>query len=225
MVKQLSVAFVVVSSSLALAQPMRNRVEKAKDRQDLRQDNRQIANDRFDAARAAAMLRDYDAAAAVNDAVRLGALDVQFNNHLAREIAESQVESAQKQQEVREGKRELASDRRELRQDVKLGRRPGVVVDDVKDKNRDRANLADDKADAARERLSRERLQQIQGQLGGLAGRFDPPSISAKRSLYGEVLAFARAEVAGDKQEKREDKRELREDRKETREDRRDPIR
>jgi len=111
------------------------------------------------------------------------------------------------------------------RQAGRLGRRPGVAVDDVKDRNRDRVTLADDKADAAREGLSRERLQQIQGQLAGLAGRFDPPSISAKRSLYGEVLAFARAEVAGDKQEKREDKRELREDRKETREDRKDPIR
>lgn len=224
MVRQLSVAFAVVSS-LAVAQPMRNRIEKAKDRQDLRQDNRQTVDDRFDAARAAAMLREYDAAAIANDVVKLGALDVQFNKHLNREISESQVESAQKQQEVREDKRELASDRRELRQDVKLGRRPGVVADDVKDKKRDQVNLADDKADAARERLSRERLQQIQGQLAGLAGRFDPPSIASKRSLYGEVLAFARAEVAGDKQEKREDKRELREDRKETREDRKDPLR
>lgn len=222
---KLALAVLVISSSLSFAQPLRNRLEKAKDRQDLRQDNRQLANDRLDAARAAALLRDYDAAAAAGDVVRLGGIDVAFNRHIAREIAESKVESAQARQEVREDKRELASDRRELRQDVVLGRRPGVTADDAKDKNRDRLNLADDKADARREFVSRERLQVIQGQLAGLAGRFDAPSVAQKRNLYAEVVGQAVQELATDKQERREDVRELREDRKETREDRRDPLR
>ncbi|MFZ5439920.1 MAG: hypothetical protein ACOZQL_07910 [Myxococcota bacterium] len=212
-------------ASVVSAQPLRNRVEKAKDRQDLRQDRRQLADDRLDAARAAQLLRDYDAAAAANDAARLGAIDQAFNAHLAREIAESKVESAQARQEVREDKRELASDRRELRQDVAVGRRPGVVADDARDKARDRANLADDRADAARERLSRERLLAIQAQLGGLAGRFDPPSVATRRQLYAEVVGQAVGELQRDKAERREDRRELREDRRETREDRRDPLR
>lgn len=104
-------------------------------------------------------------------------------------------------------------------------RRPGVVADDVHDKHRDRANLADDRADAARERLSRERLVAIQTQLGGLAGRFDPPSVSQKRQLIAEVVGQAVGELQRDKSERREDRRELREDRRETREDRRDPVR
>lgn len=215
----------LVFSSVASAQAFRNKVEKAKDRQDLRQDRRQQADDRLDAMRAAKLLSDYDAAAAANDAVRLGALDVAFNRHLTREIAESKVESAQARQEVREDKRELGSDKRELKQDLALGRRPGVVVDDVKDGRRDRANLADDRADAVKERLSRERLLAVQTALGPLAGRFEPGSVAQKRGLYAEVLGVALNELQRDRQEKGEDRRELREDRKETREDRRDPVR
>ncbi len=216
---------VLVVSAVSAAQPKRNRVEKARDRQDLRQDNRQLTDDRLDAARAAALLRDYDAAASRNDAGRLASLDQAFNKHLVREIAESRVESAQAQQEVREDRRELKSDRRELNQDVALRRRPGVVADDVHDKNRDRVNLADDRVDAAKERMSRQRLLAIEQQLGPLAGRFDPPSVAQKRQLYAEVVGTAVNELGRDQAEKREDKRELREDRKETREDRRDPIR
>jgi hypothetical protein len=211
----------LVFSSLTLAQPRPNRIEKAKDKQDLRQDRRQLTNDRMDAARAAQMLRDYDAAVVGNDAVKLGAIDVAFNAHLAGEIAESQVESAQARQEVREDKREVGGDSREIRRDVVIGKGVAVTEDDARDRKRDKANLADDRKDAARERLSRERLLAIQAQLGGLAGRFDPPSVAQKRQLYAEVVANAVSEIHRDKQETREDKRELREDKRERREDRR----
>jgi hypothetical protein len=214
MTNRILVALFVVSSSMACAQPLRNRVERARDRQDLRQDNRQLANDRLDAARAAELLRQYDAAMAAGDVARLGGLDLQFNGYVAQELNESRVESAQARQELREDKRELGSDRRELR-------RPGNGVDDVRDRNRDRVNLADDRRDATREFLSRERLQVIQGQLGALAGRFDVPAVQQKRALYAEVVGAAMQELNTDTAERREDRRELREDRKETREDRR----
>lgn len=199
--------------SVSSAQALKNRQERARDRQDLRQDRRQLADDRLDAARAMQLLADYDAAAAANDVVRLGGLDVAFNQHLNREIAESKVESVQAQKEVREDKRELRTDRRELRQDLALQRRPGVVADDARDQRRDRLNLADDRADARTERLGRARLVEIQSQLQGLAGRFDASSLTQKRSLYGEVIGAALNELSGDKRETREDRRELREDR------------
>ena len=211
----------LLSGSFACAQSLQNKNERARDRQDLRQDRRQLTDDRFDAARAAALLRDYDAAAAMNDVTRLGGLDTAFNQHLARELAESKVESAQARQEIREDKRELRSDKRELRRDLALNRRPGVVMDDARNQNRDQRNLADDRADAMKERLSRTRLIDIQGQLGGLAGRFDGAAIAQKRGLYAEVLSAAFNEVARDQQERSEDRRELREDRGERREDRR----
>jgi hypothetical protein len=215
---------VVLFGSMACAQAGQNRRERARDRQDLRQDQRQLADDRLDAARAAQLLADYDSAAAAGDVGRLGGLDAAFNQYLAREITESKVESAQARQEVREDKRELRSDKREVRQDLAYGRRPGVVRDDARDQRRDQVNLADDRADAASERLSRARLTDIQVQLNGLAGRFDTAAITHKRSLYGEVLSAAFHELARDKAERREDRRELREDRRETGEDRRDPL-
>jgi hypothetical protein len=219
--KRLLIVAVMAVSSLSLAQAPRNRIERANDRQDLRQDNRQLADDRMDAARAAQLLTDYDAAAARNDAARLGQLDVAFTRHLERELAESRVESAQARQEVREDKRELRGDRRELNRDFAQGRGPGVKADDARDLARDRADLADDRRDAAKERVSRERLLAVQAQLAGLTGRFDAGSVSQKRALYAEVLAVAVNEVHRDKVERREDRRELREDRRETREDRR----
>lgn len=176
-----------VLAPLALAQPL----ERAKDRQDLRQDRRQTQNDRVDFARATTMLREYDQAASLNNVQQLSALDAAFNAHIAGEIRESKVESGQKTQEVRE-------DRREVRSDKTV---------------RDQINRADDRRDAAKERLSRERLVAIQAQLGGYAGRFDPTSLGIKRQLYGEVVNAASREISGNQQEKIEDHKELREDR------------
>ena len=186
------IAAAVMFSTVSCAQSFQNRRERARDRQDLRQDGRQLADDRFDAARAMQLLKDYDAAAAMNDVTRLGQLDVSFNQHLSREIAESKVESAQARQELREDKRELALDR---------------------DKRRDRVNLADDRTDATREALSRAHLIDVQNQLTPLAGRFDPGAISQKRSLYAQVLNASFTELSRDKREGAEDRRELREDR------------
>ncbi len=208
-------------SAVVSAQPLRNGVERTKDRQDLRQDRRQGTDDQIDAAKARTMLGEYDRAIASNDAAQLGAIDASFGHYLAREIEESRVESAQAKQEVREDKRELRSDRRELRTDVATGRRPAVVADDVHDKNKDRRNLADDRADAAKEGLSRQRLVAIQTEAAALNGRFDPTSVQRKRALYAEVVGVAVNEVKRDQQESRDDHRELREDRRERREDRR----
>lgn len=207
--------------NVALAQPLRNAAERANDRQDLRQDNRQLADDRWDTAKAQKLLADYDAAAAAGNAARLGELDALALKRIDWEIAESKVESAQARQEVREDNREVRSDRRELGRDVKQGKGPLVKADDVRDLARDKVNRADDVADAAKERISRERLQAIRAQAAGLSGRFDPQSVATKRALYAEVVGIQANEVRRDVQEKAEDKRELREDRRETREDRR----
>lgn len=212
---------VVLLGSVALAQPARNAAERANDHQDLRQDNRQMADDQWDLAKAQKLLADYDQAAVAGNAARLGELDALALKRIDVEIAESHVESAQARQEVREDNREVRSDRRELKKDYAKGKGPAVKADDVHDLNRDKVNRVDDVADAHKERLSRERLQAIRAQLVGLSGRYDAQSVAAKRSLYAEVVGVAANEVKRDAQEKAEDKRELREDRRETREDRR----
>lgn len=211
----------VVVATTALAQPLKNAAERAKDRQDLRQDNRQMADDKWDLAKSQKLLADYDAAAAKNNTARLAELDALALKRIDVEIAESHVESAQARQEIREDNREIHGDKKELAKDVVKGKGPLVKADDVHDLNRDKVNRADDVADAAKERISRERLQAIRAQLVGLSGRFDPPSVGTKRALYAEVVGIAGNEVVRDAKEKVEDKRELREDRRETREDRR----
>lgn len=211
----------VLLGSVALAQPVRNAAERANDRRDLRQDNRQLVDDRWDLAKAQKLLSDYDQAAAAGNAARLGELDALALRRIDGEIAESHVESAQARQEVREDNREVRSDRRELRRDFVKGKGPLVKADDLHDLNRDKVNRADDVADAHKERLSRERLQAIRAQLVGLSGRYDAQSVAAKRALYAEFVGVAASEVKRDAQEKAEDRRELREDRRETREDRR----
>lgn len=202
----------------AVAQPVRNAVERANDRKDLRQNARQGADDRQDLARADAWLREYDGARASGDAARIAAAEAAFNQYIASELVESARELGQARQEVREDNREVRSDRREVARDVG---RPGRAADDVRDLRRDQVNRADDRGDVRKEAAARLRLQAIQAELTGLYGKLDPASLATKRARYAEVTALAKNELRRDAQEQREDKRELREDRRETREDRR----
>lgn len=223
--KRIFGVLVVGAACVAWAQPVRNRVERANDRQDLRQDRRQLADDAKDLGDVAAYLAAFDLAVSKNDAVGIKAADAQFQAYLTREAVEANREVAQAQQEVREDRREVRSDRRELGQDLALRRRPGVVGDDARDLGRDKANLADDKGDAARERAARNRLFVIRAELGPLQGLVDAGANAKKRALYAEVVGLAKSDLRRTKVEQREDRRELREDRRETREDRRDPVR
>lgn len=209
---------VVGLSACATAQPVRNRVERANDRQDLRQDKRQLVNDAKDLGDVNALLAQYDLALSRNDAMGIKAVDAQFQNYLAKEAVEANREVAQAQQEVRQDKREVRGDRRELGGDLARGKRAG---DDARDLARDKVNTVDDRSDAARERNARNRLFLIRGELAPLQGLVDPGATARKRALYAEVVTLAKSDLARTKVEQGEDRRELREDRRETREDRR----
>jgi hypothetical protein len=219
--KNMMIGLTLVVSSVAVAQPARNQVEKAKDRQDIRQNTRQIADDKRDLANVNTLLTQFDAAVARSDVAAIAAVDSQFQAYLVREGVEAQREVAQANQEVREGKREVRSEARELKRDVVQGR-PVAALDSAKDLVRDQGNLADDRSDAAKERAARNRLFAIRTELTPLQGLADPASTSKKRALYAETVQLAQRDLARTQVEQREDRRELREDRRETREDRRD---
>lgn len=221
--KRITQVLVATLSLSAVAQPVRNELERRNDRKDLRQDRRQIANDTKDLADVNALLGQFDAAVAKSDAAGIKAADDGFTRYLAREAIEANVEVHQAQQEVREDRREVRGDRREVTKDVVVGKRPGAVADDVRDLNRDRANLANDVGDAAKERAARNRLAAIRAELVPLKGLVDPAATAKKRVLYAEVANLARTDLARTKVEQVEDRRELREDRRERREDRRSP--
>ncbi len=210
--------FAVLFAVSAQAQVLRDRIEKAQDRKALRQDARERVDDRRDVAAAQALLADFDAARARNDAAALAAIDGRVSAALEREQREGRWELAKDRQEVRQDRRELATDRRELRKDVVQGK-PLQAADDLRDKRDDRRDLADDKRDARVEGRQGLRIAAMRTEWAALAGKMDAASLDVKRALIAEYIGFSRGELVQDRKETREDRRELREDRRELRED------
>lgn len=215
-------AVVSIVPLLAQAQVMRDRLEKAKDRQELRQDARERRDDRHDAMKLETLLAQIDSARQRNDVAALARIDEELRALVQTEIAESKVELARDRAEVRADNRELRSDRREIRRDVRA-KRPLALANDVHDKRDDRRDRRDDVRDARVEEASLARTQAIAAELSGLYGKQDAPSLDRKRTLVLELVSLGRAQRVQNVRERAEDKRELREDRRELREDRRSP--
>jgi hypothetical protein len=199
----------------------RDRMEKAGDRQELRQDARQTMDDRLDVAKLEATLAEMDRARAARRPAEVSLVDRRVMELMRQEAFESRFEMAQKAGEVRKDGAEMRSDRREVRQDVAAGM-PGKTANDTRDLRDDRRDKRDDQRDLAREQIQASRRYQIAQEYRGLMNRVDQPSMDRKRVLLVELIGIARNEVRQDRQEAREDRKELREDRRETREDVRD---
>lgn len=173
-------------ASVGWAQSVRNALDRAEDRKELRQDQRQLDDDRLDLAQARKLLADYDLAIAVNNPNALNVLESDLSRHLAREIIEAQREGALAYKEMRRDK-------------LKKDARPGAAVDDRRDVRKQRLSLA--------------RLVTIQSKIAPLAHRYDLAATRQKRALYAEVVGVEINELRKDVKETREDRRELREDR------------
>lgn len=204
---------------------VRNRVERAQDRKELRQDARQRLDDRMDVAKLEKALADFDQARAANQAAAMAGVDSHVMTLARQERAESGVEVAQKAAEVRRDGAEVRSDRREVVRDVRTGHTGGQLADDARDLRDDRRDRRDDRRDLGHELGAAGRRGDIAVEYKTLSGRMDAPSLDRRRALLVELIGIARAELAGDRQETREDRRERREDRRETREDRRENAR
>lgn len=137
----------------------------------------------------------------------------------------NRIERGRDRQELGQDKRQLKDDRRDAARTLGMlgdydaaaaaNDVPRLGALDVAFNEQLNQELAESSRDAAKERLSKARLLELQAQLAAFAGRFDPPTISRKRALYGEVLGLAFNELKRDKRELREDRRETREDRRE----------
>jgi hypothetical protein len=220
----LSLCTVTLLSSAAWAQPLtgvrQDRRELAQDRREIAQDKRQINDDARDARRFTLLLRELDGLRAAGNLPGVSAVEQRVLAALDDELREANRETAQKSAEATRSAGEVRRDRREVAGDVARGR-PGRAADDVRDLNRDRRNLADDRRDLAIEVAQGQRVQAIRTEYAALAGRMEPASLDRKRALLAEVVGLQRAEVRNGVQELREDRRERREDRRELREDRR----
>jgi len=193
-----------------------NPVERAGDRQELREDRRETGADRWDKARLEALHAQYVAARAARNLALVGQLDRRVLAELQHEIGESKVETAEKAAEVRESGRERAGERREVVKDVVRGR-PVKAARDARDLADDRRDVRDDRRDLAAEAAALARKRDIRDAYLARMGQLDPASLAAKEALIQRAIGEAAVEVRADVKEKVEDRKELREDRRDVR--------
>jgi len=191
-------------------------IERAGDRQELREDRRETAADRWDLARLKALHGRYLAARGASNGALLGVLDREIMTELRVEVRETKIETAEKAHEVRASAGERNGERREVVEDVARGR-PLEAARDAKDLRDDRRDLRDDRRDLAAEVASLHRKLAIRDAYAPLVARLDRASVQQKVVLIERAIALAKLEVRQDVKEKAEDERELREDRRDRR--------
>jgi hypothetical protein len=210
-------ALLVLFGATALAQPVRNRNEKAQDRREVVQDKREMRDDQIDAMKLQAVTQRFERAVAARDMAALAQIDNEVRMLIAVEQREAAGELRRDNAEIRRDNREVRSDRREVAGDAPGARK----ADDRRDLRDDRRDRRDDVRDRNVEAAGMQRRAGIANGWGALMGKQDPDSLAKKRAMLAELNQMARGELRQDAREVREDKRELREDRRETREDRR----
>lgn len=184
--------FVALSSfSSAYAGPP----ERAGDRQEIREDRREVAGDVVDATRLRGCIADWHQArlSRANPAER--AADACLESWLRREIAENRAEVADDRADLRESRVEAI----------------GVGPDDQRDKAGDKVDLARERADRARTRQIALALQDLHPQF--MNNTATPADYDRKAELLRELDGLAQREIARTQGERVEDRRELREDR------------
>ena len=204
-----------ISPAGAQNDQVRNKVEKAAERKDLREDARATRGDALDLARLEQLRSEFSAARISGDEQALSRVDNAISSYLAGEKAESQKETAAANQEVRRDLREKRSDRREIRDNRREAASP-------RERRDDRRDLRDDRRDAAAENAQREKVQTIRAAWMDMQGNFGAASLERRAHLLDELVELAKNEMARGIEETQEDRRELREDRRESREDRRE---
>jgi uncharacterized protein (DUF305 family) len=211
---------IIIVSQNAQAQndQRRNAAERRGDHKEIRQDQRQMADDLRDAAIIESLIQKHRQAGASGDNRMLTKLHSQVARLLEAENNEAEREVKQAQREVRKDRREIRSDRREIKENRNKGAHRYERADDRRDLRDDRRDLADDRRDAAGEMNRKQNYSQLQRRWASLSPSGD---LEAKMAVLNQLKVMARVEIRDNQTEKREDRRELREDRRETREDRR----
>lgn len=211
----LSGVMMAMAGGSALAAPP-DPIERAKDRQAIREDIHEVRADQWDRARLEALLAEYAKARKARNGPAIGELDQRFMTEIRSEVVESKVEVVEKVQEVGQSAHERNGERHEVVKDVVTGH-PVKAARDAADLRDDRRDVRDDRRDLAAESAALARKKAIRDEFKARVGLLDAKSVLAKEALIKRAIAEAKLEVRADVQEKREDKRELREDRRDDR--------
>lgn len=185
--------------ALAWAGDGHNRVERAQDRQEVRQNKQEQRDDHRDLRQLESLLSRYDVARARGSRNELLQVEAQLRDYVNAELHESRRELAKDEQEIRRSTREV-------RADGNGWHSSGVTRAD------DRQDRRDDVRDARVESASLRQTRAIAQELNGLYARMDRRSLQRKATLMGDLLRLARAEQGQNRAEQREDRNEIRED-------------
>ncbi|HET8541285.1 MAG TPA: hypothetical protein VFL83_15525 [Anaeromyxobacter sp.] len=165
--------------ALSRAQPLPH----APGRMEPRHDRRELADDRWDLARAEQLLARYGAARARRDRWALAAVEDETLRVLDREVREARGE-------VRRARFEAWDDR----------------YGSGLDRRDDRLDRRDDRRDLRR-------VKAIRADFWALRGRLDRRALDRKHRMLAELVQLARAELREDRVDRREEWRDARADR------------
>ncbi len=201
--------------------------DRAGDRREIKEHNRELRDDRLDLTRLKTIRADFVRARKSKSRAKLRKIDSRLRELLGEEAKEGRKEVGDSRRDLRTDRRQhgVVADPKERRQhgvvaDPVERRQHGVVADPVERRQHGvvakpgQGATRDAKRDLRQESLAQLRLQQIRGEMGKLYGKYDRRSLNRRAVLMDELIEMA-------KLEKRRDRRELKQDRRERRDDRR----
>ena len=225
----------LLSATLAAAQPPRDAVDRARDHRELRRDAAALADDRADVDRLSDLVFSWqerrDAKAPESE---LAAVMDRIMAELRRDVWEAHGKVVAERVEVRRDSREVRGDDREVRQErrevaeARKDGRPDAVAHERRDLQRERGDRRDDRRDRRGDIRDQRRAAEILVRKHALAGELarlqrriddtphrDPRLLARQEKLLRQYLQLSREEIRLGVREVREDRREIREEHRE----------
>lgn len=185
--------------------------ETLQDREEMREDMRQIFDDSLDVARLKAQLAEFERHCEADNRAGLAEVDMRVRHILEAEIAEGELELAQDETEIARSQAEVRMAKINRRYHLGHGMLD-VAADYARDMREDRADLTYDYRDFVQEYTTLSRRKVIQTAMKDLYGQYGPVDLAQKRALIQELIGMAEVEARESRSELLEDRLELWED-------------
>jgi outer membrane murein-binding lipoprotein Lpp len=229
------IGVLLLATNFLHGQVSRNAVEASQNQQAMAANQAQLERDINELEAFKVNIKQFEAAYAIRDAVKIASLKTNLLTAMQREIEQGENKIAQDKQELNQSKSETASSAREKGRsrrdlatpdgDIGDGR---DLRDDRRDKYDDQRDAQDDRSDLQQQILRTGRQKEIYAMLQAFTFSFEPSleeKAVASKALIHEFpetmerdIAATKSEIAEDEREAAEDGRERREDRREIRE-------
>ncbi|MEM0998545.1 MAG: hypothetical protein AAGN35_15915 [Bacteroidota bacterium] len=206
------------------AQAVRNNVERAQDRNQIRNDKEIITRDRAEINQFRGYRQGMKKASANGNLAIAQGQHAKLVAAMQREVEQGKAKIAQANRELGQSRAEVRSSNREINRNRRTNKGPVVRADDRADRRDDVRDRRDDRNDLKERQARHARQQEILAAYRSIRVNGNPNAIAAfqaKQNLLDEFEQTMIRDMGENWEELGEDRRELREDRRETREDRR----